>query len=598
MKTIYHIILVVFAFTLWNCQDDNTSLNSGTGYLRLTISESEEVNTRASYNPDQIQVIIREKESKKEIKSTDDWENWEGESIELAAGEYTIIAKSYNYDNERGFDKPYYYGSQDVTVVAGKENNATVTCKLANVKVTVQYEDALLKALEGHTYSVEVGSSEEDSGIAPLLFENDEARAAYFPVSELYAKITVDGTQTLTQDLEGVKAQDHYILNYKLTDKGSSNVTVAIDPTHNEYAYTFEINMTPVAVTAEFKEANAWATFAYLEASKVESTTTTVEPSNVSFQYRKKGATDWIKVKTFHEYGVYTARPTGLDGATEYEYCLAVGNENTSAETFITENATPLENGSFEKWCEKKASTALISNTTTFPCSAEEYEMNARFWDTSNRGANSLKQEDPTKSTTHAIKGTAAELKTISVAGFLAAASLYTGDFGKAAMTGSATLNFGKPFTSRPIALRGYYQYLPETIDKLGDNLPNDATVSVNAPDQCSIYIALAKKSYTIDNSKPETFIDFAYDDNIIAYGVLESGDATPGDGYVDLNIPLRYKEEFITEIPTHIIIVCSASKYGDYFTGGEGSTLYLDELMLDYEGELSIWPKSERPDK
>lgn len=592
MKVIYSlIILLIIAFG--SCQEDNASLNSSTGYLRLTVSENEDVNTRA-YNPEQIQVIIREKESKKEVKSTDDWTNWEGESIELSAGEYTIIAKSYEYDNERGFDKPYYYGSQDVTIEAGKENNATVTCKLANVKVTVQYDAALLKALEGHTYSVEVGSSEAGSNIAPLTFDNDEKRAAYFPVSDLYAKITIDGSesQTLMQDLENVKARDHYILNYKLTDKGSSNITIAIDPTRNEYAYTFEIDMTPISVTADFEPANAWATFAYLKASNVESTSTTVDPANVSFQYRKKGAIDWVKIETSHdEDGIYTARPTGLEGATEYEYCLAVGNENTSAETFVTDNATELYNGNFDKWYQ---------NEKTIYAG----ESGISFWDSSNpgttTGAGAIVNKNPTYGVTSPLHTEGSNLQAaclksehISVNAIImtvekfAAASLYTGSFGGLVGMNGAKINFGQPFTARPISLHGFFQYAPAKIDE--QDVGNSGVLKAGDTDICSIYIALSKKVYTVDNTDTNTFIDFEGDNSIIAYGELPIDQCVnTNGGWKEFDIPLKYKN--LTEKPAYIIIVCSASKYGDYFTGGHGSTMYLDDFELVYDGTPTIW--------
>lgn len=36
-----------------------------------------------------------------------------------------------------------------------------------------------------------------------------------------------------------------------------------------------------------------------------------------------------------------------------------------------------------------------------------------------------------------------------------------------------------------------------------------------------------------------------------------------------------------------YIIIVASSSKYGDYFTGGDGSIMYLDDLELVYPNSL-----------
>lgn len=42
-----------------------------------------------------------------------------------------------------------------------------------------------------------------------------------------------------------------------------------------------------------------------------------------------------------------------------------------------------------------------------------------------------------------------------------------------------------------------------------------------------------------------------------------------------ELNLDYRVTNR----VPTYIVIVCSASKYGDYFVGGRGSTLYVDEF-------------------
>lgn len=98
----------------------------------------------------------------------------------------------------------------------------------------------------------------------------------------------------------------------------------------------------------------------------------------------------------------------------------------------------------------------------------------------------------------------------------------------------------------------------------------------------------ISKKTYVINNGDESTYIDFANDNNIIAYGELPSGVATSNNGFTEFNIPLKYKS--LTDKPTHIILVCSASKYGDYMTGGEGSTMYLDDFELIYDGEPTIW--------
>ena len=69
-------------------------------------------------------------------------------------------------------------------------------------------------------------------------------------------------------------------------------------------------------------------------------------------------------------------------------------------------------------------------------------------------------------------------------------------------------------------------------------------------------------------------------DKNIIAYGEFVSSEST--SAYQQLEIPLEYRYENRT--PKYIVVVATASKYGDYFTGGDGSTLWLDNLELVYD--------------
>ena len=145
----------------------------------------------------------------------------------------------------------------------------------------------------------------------------------------------------------------------------------------------------------------------------------------------------------------------------------------------------------------------------------------------------------------------------------------------------SANMEFGKPFTSRPSALHGFYKYTPAVINKVDRTPDGVSIIKDETMDQCAIFIALATKSFQFNNKKEEEYIDYANDPAIIAYGELPSGAATSGDNYTEFTIPLIYKS--LTEKPTHIIIVCSASKYGDYMTGGVGSTMYVDDLELLY---------------
>lgn len=620
MKRIYTILLIASTLFFFACQQEENLAGGATGYLRLTVNEDMSTNSRAvpeNYKPEQIAVQIVNAEGEM-VKETEDWELWGGKQIELPVGKYTIKASSNGFDGkDAGFDIPYYTGSKEVTITANGEANETIICKLANVKVTVNFDPALIAKVRSVAATVDNDEVPNDGtpAVYSLAFDTEETRSGYFPVTKLFASITVvnkDGDshsmrKELT-DAEGnpVKARDHFILNIKESGTGESGISVTVDPTTHEYSYTFNVSTKPTSGAT--MTAGAWDRLAYLQATNVVPGTG-VSTEGMKFQYREASETavlaetdeaSWTDVVTTTEENKYTAMLTGLTAETAYEYRLVNGNGDViSTQSFTTGEAdaqTALVNGGFEDWCVRSAKTALTNKNTTFPCSETDYDAGNLYWDTSNRGANSISQMDPTnKSTDFVIAGTyAAKLQSVKVLGSIfAAASMYTGSFGGASMDMSATINFGRSFTSRPIALHGYYQYSPANVDAVGDNLPADATVSEGNPDQCAIYVALTKKTYTINNKQEDTFIDFEGDENIIAYGTIE-GDyvKTNGaaNGYTEFTIPLQYKESQFGETPSYIIIVCSASKYGDYFTGGTGSTLYLDDFSLVYEGTPAIW--------
>lgn len=332
--------------------------------------------------------------------------------------------------------------------------------------------------------------------------------------------------------------------------------------------------------------ANPWSQLAYLTATDI--TLDSGELSSLKFQYRPKNTDTWMDVATTVNTAASsaTATLTGLTSAMVYEYQLTDGEISIAKGEFTTETEIALYNGSFEIWNK--------SGDTWYPETAEKAGNTTSFWNTSNPGTSQGMGAiggavNPTTGVTTPIHGGtyAAELKSTEKLSVFAAASLYTGSFmGLSGM--SANMEFGKAFTTRPTGLHGYYKYTPAVINKV-DRTPAGVTiVQGETMDQCAIFIALAKKTFTFNNKNEDQYIQYATDPNIIAYGELPSGAATEGDGYVEFNIPLKYKN--LTDQPTHIIVVCSSSKYGDYMTGGVGSTLYVDDLSLIYDGTPTIW--------
>lgn len=177
------------------------------------------------------------------------------------------------------------------------------------------------------------------------------------------------------------------------------------------------------------------------------------------------------------------------------------------------------------------------------------------------------------------MKGQAALLETKNAIIKLGAGNIFTGDFALDGLNG--LLHFGRPFSAFPTSLRLNYKYTSATIDMIGDNVGDLASLK-GQPDMFQVYIALSDKSepYEIRNDPINRQLFDPEDDGIIAYGEYTSSETV--STYKQLEIPLEYRATNRT--PKYIIVVASSSKYGDYYIGGVGSKLWLDEMELVYE--------------
>lgn len=592
MKKIYLFLFVILStLSITSCQQDD--LNDNIGYLRIEVGTNAYVDTRiaADYNPKQIALQILDSKGGI-VESTDDWETLSGQQIRLAAGTYTVKASSNGFDgSESGFDIPYYAGSQQITVQTGKEVTANITCTLANVKVTVNYDQSFIDAFQSATATVKSAME----GVNELSFRmGDELKPAYFPVADLTATISVTNHsgQQFSQDtpITNVKARKHYILNFKVAETGDiGGVSVSVDGTETVYTFTFNVS-TEASTKLGAEPANAWSNFAYLEGS-ILSSSEELDPASMHFEYKKADAEEWQTIAANYnsENQKFTATLTGLTPATQYAYRLAYEKSGeayaSDPVTFTTEEATTLPNGNMDDWYK--------NGRTWYPVSESDYSTSGSFWDSSNpgttTGAGALVNVNPTQgnsSIVHTSGGQSAELKSQYASAFgigkFAAASLYSGKFNSLVGTNGAKIDFGQKFASRPTGLHGWFRYTSGKIDYRGDKTPAGLGEK-GTDDLCSIYMAIAKAPHQLDNTQTSTFFDFENDDNIIAYGELPDAEAvSTNNEWKEFNVELKYKD-ITPQTEYYLIIVCSSSKYGDYFTGSTGSIMYIDDLELLY---------------
>lgn len=286
-------------------------------------------------------------------------------------------------------------------------------------------------------------------------------------------------------------------------------------------------------------------------------------------EYAKQSESSWNSVPS-SDISVsgtsFTATLSGLSASTTYKYRVSVDGIAGSEQTFTTVAAVALENGKLENWSQ--------DGKVWYPNASDADP----FWGTGNPGAANF-IGNLTEPTDESISGKAALLETKNAIIKLGAGNLFTGDFQLDGLNG--LLHFGREFSSFPTALRLYYKYTSTTINMIGDNVGDLASMK-GEPDICHIYIALSDKSepYEIRNNPSNRQLFNKDDANIIAYGEFSSNQST--SSYKQIEIPLEYR--YTNRTPKYIIIVASSSKYGDYYIGGVGSKLWLDEMELVYE--------------
>lgn len=320
-------------------------------------------------------------------------------------------------------------------------------------------------------------------------------------------------------------------------------------------------------LTKDVVVGDVWSSRAELRGEIIHETT---EP--LSFNYRKKGETSWTNIEAVKgEDGVtFTAKLTGLEDGTEYQYQALAGNTPSAVVcSFTTEEAAQLPNSGFENW--SGSSPLWVYG-----------EGEAMFWDSGNKGSSRMNKNVTTYIDRVGLNGgkRAAQLKSqfvgVGSLGKFAAGNLFTGEFIDVENMTQGILDFGREFTSRPSELSIWYRATLGTIDH---------SETVDAPkgiqDTAIVYVALTDWDKPIEvHTQNKATLFSKKDPKIIAYGeLIIDGNV---NAWTEHKIKLEYRRKDVK--PKYILVVASASKYGDYYTGSTGSTMWLDDLELIYE--------------
>lgn len=509
-----------------------------------------------------------------------------------------------------------YMGSKEFTIVAGQNQSVQVEAKINNAVTSISFDQTVGENFNaGYTFTINIDGDESKQ----LVYDASKSGAeGYFLVDGLVepsfnwtftGTLTKNGsTFTKTGKIEGIEAGKLYKMNLKYTIKDgdiSFTLMVDYDTVVKDDTIIFEPVSTGLSSSSPYE---IWAKRATVHADVDPSES---EGKTIQFSYSSNGS-NWSVVDGVNDSeGTWKAELTGLNPSTAYSYKLLIdGTQIGDPMTFTTEAAPNVPNASFEH-------VSLVAGTSYYKFydpSCDDVASQTKFWGSGNGegsegvpGSASMGVIITDIDKSDKVDGNQSLLaKNGEKLGMLTAGNIFTGDFYELIVgeKNGGKVNFGRPWTSRPSAMKLYCKYTTSKMDIVNGAPAGVSLVKNETYDRAQIKLAFGTWNYKeyggskdcpvqVNTLDEKTFWDFFTDKNTIANGELiihndgytiNRGEKVSAgtDTWVEYTIPLNYRN--LNAYPTHILISCSASQFGDYFSGYSGSKLWIDKVELVYE--------------
>lgn len=265
-----------------------------------------------------------------------------------------------------------------------------------------------------------------------------------------------------------------------------------------------------------------------------------------------------------------------------------------------------LGGGDFENW-NMYMTSASSPKIVWEPWAVDAEFGKNRWWDSGNAGVTTLADSN-TVPLEEGYAGHGAELKTIFKVK-LAGGNIFFGRFGGMDGLTDAKIELGHQWKDKPRRLKGWYKYAPVQVNRtpnatyrnlwaqnVNEGVAVTADVMKTWMDSFSVIVALwadpsgEDKPFTA-STRTSAFSDFLKaTPGVIAWGRLTGNENV--STWTQMDIPIdylqaEYSPDAAVQLPlpanTRLIVSITASKDCNYFIGGEGSTMWVDELELVY---------------
>lgn len=616
MKKILTFIIIGLGFAAASCTKADVSESKGEGMLSVDMSIASQ--TRAAVGEDELlntAVVNIYKADFSGLVRSYTYSDIPS-PMYLAADKYRVdvLAGEAVAATPEGasWDSKSYKGSQAFEIVAGQVTTVQVVANVNNAVTKASFDPTVAENFnEGYTLTMTLS----DEAASTLVYDASKSGAeGYYIVAGLFEpSLTWTFTGTLAKDgssftktgvIENVEPGKLYNMNLKYTIKDGDLVfSLSVDRSTEivDDTIIFEPVSTGLAPSSVYE---IWATRATIHADVDASEG---EGKTIKFAYSTDEGSTWTYVDAVNDSeGTYKAELTGLAPQTKYTYALCIDDVQIGEPmTFTTEAAPNFPNASFEY-----VSKVTGNNYYKFydpNCGVEEGMK--MFWGSGNgegpdgvNGSANMNIVITDVDTSTKIDGNQSVVaQTSSMVGMLAAGNLFAGQFVGLVGTSGGIVNFGRPWTSRPTAMRIWCKYETGLINILNNN---NLGVTKSDYDRAQIKVAIGTWDYKkyggskespvqINTTDESTFVDYYTDPSTIANGdviiykegySINKGELITADttGWIEYVIPLEYHN--LNAYPTHIVVSCAASQFGDYFTGYDKTKLWIDAVELIYE--------------
>lgn len=359
----------------------------------------------------------------------------------------------------------------------------------------------------------------------------------------------------------------------------------SVDATAHGRTQRWEVYAEKSLLNVSWKDIAGWSRCAWLCANGIEG-------QECGFFYREAGSeAEWTEISgdaIIREGGLFTACADGLLPEHSYECYAYCGADITEVEQFSTEAEVAIPNGSMDVFshCESSKYYSFFDPAHAL--------WNKKWWDTGNVGSTAVGEagiisypdtEDKAKTEGNVAS---AHLASKYVVVKFAAGNIFTGEFAGLVGTKGGKVNFGRPWTARPRKLVFDVKSKIGPINHKDDDIIPLPGVKIGDMDMAEAFVCLGDWDYrkfggTAEspvqvNTTIESTLFNPHSEGVIAYGVFQTQETSD---WHTVEVPIEYFDHF--RKPTHIVISCAASKYGDFFTGCDTNELLIDNMRFEY---------------